>query len=60
MLCADVLGVGLPTPASGEGGGNEGEAGLVEDSIMDYWQDSMNPNYIWDDDFSTSLVDFMA
>lgn len=50
----------MPTPASGEGGSNEGEAGLVEDNILDYWHDSLNQNYIWDDDFSTSLVDFMS
>ncbi|OBT86403.1 hypothetical protein VE02_05264 [Pseudogymnoascus sp. 03VT05] len=50
---------GLPTPASGDGGSNE-EAGLMEDCIMDYWQDFPNPSYIWDDDFSTSLADFIT
>ncbi|KFY81223.1 hypothetical protein V500_11603 [Pseudogymnoascus sp. VKM F-4518 (FW-2643)] len=52
---------GLPTPASGDGGpSNEGDAGLMSDCIMDYWQDYPNPSYIWDDDFSTSLADLMA
>ncbi|KFY65259.1 hypothetical protein V496_02717 [Pseudogymnoascus sp. VKM F-4515 (FW-2607)] len=52
---------GLPTPASGDGGAtNEGDAGLMEDSIMDYWQDYPNPSYIWDDDFSANLADLMA
>lgn len=60
LLDADLC-VGLPTPTTGDGGaGNDGEAGLMEDCIMDYWQDYPNPSYIWDDDFSTSLADFIT